>query len=488
MKKINVFKNASFYLFTTFIGGIFPLIALPIFTNYISIDDFGIFSIAQVYSFFVSGIANFGLVVIFEREFFEYSNKKQLSKLFYSIIVFVSSLLLLFGIITLVLKENLSIFFFKSESYQNFILLSFISVGIASLKHYYLIYFKNTKDAKSFALYSIIDVIVLYCIATVMVALFKSGIYGIVYGQFFASVFVLILLLFRFSKIFDFNFDKKILLKALKLSFPLTPKIFFGVINSQFDKYMIGILSSLGGAGIYHIGQRLANVSYLFMNAIQNIYAPEVYNKMFTLEKKEGGDQIGRYLTPYIFISIFGVLIISIFSEEIIKIMTAKEYHLEGSMKVVTLLSMLYGTYFFAKQPQLIYSKKMWISTYLILLGISLNILMNIPLINVWGYEGAALGTLIGGLVSGTISFLLFQKYYYIKWEIKKVSFIYFLFFLFSLISIYILNLELKYYQRFLTRLTLLSLYIITGFRLKILKFSFLIKAYNFFFKKNENS
>ena len=189
MKKINVFKNASFYLFTTFIGGVFPLIALPVFTSYISIDDFGVFSIAQVYSFFICGIANFGLTIIFEREFFEYSNKKQLSKLFYSIIVFVSTMLLFFGIMTLILKEILSIFFFKSESYQNFIFLSFISVGIGSLKHYFLIYFKNKKDAKSFAFFSVIDVVLLYCIATFMVVFFKSGIYGIIYGQFFGSVF-----------------------------------------------------------------------------------------------------------------------------------------------------------------------------------------------------------------------------------------------------------------------------------------------------------
>ena len=71
----------------------------------------------------------------------------------------------------------------------------------------------------------------------------------------------------------------------------------------------------MGGVGIYHIGQRLANVSYLFMNAIQNIYAPEVYNKMFNLEK-EGGEQIGKYLTPYIFISILGALITSIFPKK----------------------------------------------------------------------------------------------------------------------------------------------------------------------------
>ena len=78
---------------------------------------------------------------------------------------------------TLILKEILSIFFFKSESYQNFIFLSFLSVGIGSLKHYFLIYLKKKKVAKSFAFFSIIDVVLLYCIATFMVVFFKSGIW-----------------------------------------------------------------------------------------------------------------------------------------------------------------------------------------------------------------------------------------------------------------------------------------------------------------------
>ena len=110
---------------------------------------------------------------------------------------------------TLILKEILSIFFLNPRN-QNFIFLSFLSVGIGSLKHYFLIYFKNKKDAKSFAFFSIIDVVLLYCIATFMVVFYKSGIYGIIYGQFFGSVLVLILLLVRFSKIFDFNFMIKI--------------------------------------------------------------------------------------------------------------------------------------------------------------------------------------------------------------------------------------------------------------------------------------
>ena len=52
------------------------------------------------------------------------------------------------------------------------------------------------------------------------------------------------------------KFDLDLLKNQLKLSLPLTPTIFFGVINSQFDRYMLGLLSALGGVGIYDIAKK----------------------------------------------------------------------------------------------------------------------------------------------------------------------------------------------------------------------------------------
>ena len=63
------------------------------------------------------------------------------------------------------------------------------------------------------------------------------------------------------------------LLKAqLKLSLPLTPRLKDGLINSQFDRYMLGLLGSLGGVGFYDIGQKIANTSFTFMTTIQNVF------------------------------------------------------------------------------------------------------------------------------------------------------------------------------------------------------------------------
>ena len=93
-------------------------------------------------------------------------------------------------------------------------------------------------------------------------------------GSTFSNLFIFILLIIKFSNILKVSFDFKILKKSLNISLPLTPKIFFGILNSQFDKYMIGLLNNVGGVEfiLYH---KNTNVSFLFMNAIQHVYAPK---------------------------------------------------------------------------------------------------------------------------------------------------------------------------------------------------------------------
>ena len=72
----------------------------------------------------------------------------------------------------------------------------------------------------------------------------------------------------------------------LIISLPLTPRFFFGVINTQFDRYMLGILGSVGGVGLFEIGQKIGNIIFSFITALQNYFSPKVYQMFFSKEKK----------------------------------------------------------------------------------------------------------------------------------------------------------------------------------------------------------
>ena len=63
-------KNSLIYLLPVFIGNLIPLAMLSIFTRILTKEDYGVLGLAQVYAIFASGLANFGLTVGYERNFF----------------------------------------------------------------------------------------------------------------------------------------------------------------------------------------------------------------------------------------------------------------------------------------------------------------------------------------------------------------------------------------------------------------------------------
>ncbi|MCR4322378.1 MAG: oligosaccharide flippase family protein [Candidatus Brocadiaceae bacterium] len=459
-------KNSLIYLLPVFIGNLIPLATLSIFTRILTKEDYGVLGLAQVYAIFASGLANFGLTVGYERNFFQYVELKKSSDLLYSTLAFVISGFLVVVVLTYLFKSHLAKWIIGSSVHSDILFWALCSTGIMGLKNYYLIYFKNTENAKSFAWYTIDESILGVVMSLFLVVYLRTGIIGLVCGQLFASLTIFLILGFNFLKIYPVRFNWGILKESLKLSYPLTPKIFLGVIGNQFDKYMIGLLTTVGGVGIYSIGQKVAGVVFTFMGAIQNVYSPQVYKRMFNLGQK-GGESVGRYMTPFAYISMAVALIISLFSEEVISLLTPKSYH--GAIDIVIVLSMFYGSWFFGKQPQLIYAKKTHISSLLSVVIIVLNVLINIPFIMKWGAIGAAWGTFLAGLISGGIAFWVSQHYYEIKWEYKKIGAIYLIFFCSSILMLLLRNAHVGYEIRVIAKCICLASYLYLGVKLGII-------------------
>jgi O-antigen/teichoic acid export membrane protein len=451
-------KNLFIYLLPTLASAIIPIITLPIFTKVLTVEDYGLYALCLVYATFITGLSNFGLTIGYERNFFENNTKEEQGELLFSILLFVTIAFIFFGIITFILQVKLSILIFGDNKHGNIILLSFCATGIGSLKTYYLTYFKNTNNAKLYSWYSIDEVILNTIISLVLVVYFKIGVIGLIIGQFLGSSLILCLLTIRFVKLLPFSISKNKLISCIKLSLPLTPRIFFGIIGNQFDKYMINLLGSVAGVGVYNLGQKLSQVVFNFISALQNVFTPHVYRIMFN-NNKTGGDEIGKYLTIPFFLSGLATLLMSLFSEEAIIFLTPNSFH--GAIDITSILSLLYFFYFFGKQPQLVFAKKTSITSYLTIISIVINIIINIPFIRYFGVEGAAYGTLLAGIISVCINFYYSQKYYKINWENNKILVVIICVLVFTIINILIRKADVYYYFRLTTKLFFIFLYVL---------------------------
>ena len=459
-------KNSFLYLLPVVVGTIIPFLTLAVFTRILTKEDYGALALVQIYGAFVTGLANFGLLLIYERNFFEYGSPKEAAQLLYTTLCFVLTSLSLCFFITYLFKALLASWITGSPNNAFLLFWATVSTGVLSLKTYYLTYFKNTENAKPFVWYTIDESILGAVIALFFVAYVRTGVIGIVWGQLLASLIIFTILGFRFLKILPLSFNLRLLGHSLKLSYPLTTSLLFKVIGTQFDKYMLSLLGSIGGVGIYSIGQKVSNAVFSYMTAIENVYKPQVYSRMFKPGDK-GGTSIGSYLTPFLYISIVIALLISLFAEEIITILTPPSFH--GAIDIVIVLSMLMGSHFFGKMPQLVYAKKIFFASLLTLVRIGLNVAINIPFIMTWGAIGAAWGAFFAGITANVIAFVVSQRYYKIEWEYGKIISIFLIFFGSSLLIILSRYYMLDYNVRLFIKFSAIVAYIYLGFKIKVI-------------------
>lgn len=459
-------RNSLVFLLPVAVGVLIPIVTLPVFTRYLATEAYGAWALATAFGAFGSGLANFGLILGFERNFFQYTSVRERSALLYSTLVFILTALAVLSIVIWVVRDQIARFVTGTNNYGNLFFWAFCAVGIASLKSYYLIYFRNTHNAKAHVRYSLYESVLKAMLAVFFVAYLRMGAIGIVAGHIIGSLLVFAVLSVQFLIRLPFALSFSLLKGSLRISVPLIPQLLFKVVGSEFDKYAIGLLGSLGGVGVYSIGQRIARMVFSFTTALENVFAPQVYERMFVRSAGDR-DRVGTYLTPFAYVSIGGALLVGLFSDEIVTVLADSTYH--GAVVLVSILTIYYGLMFFGKQPQLVFAEKTWIISVLSAFGIALNAGLVLVGITLWGTVGAAWGTMVAGAVHLFVFQAFGQRYYRIAWEYKALVKIFGLFFITILFAVILTQLELVYWLRLPVKIVLVFLYLRLGVHLDIL-------------------
>jgi O-antigen/teichoic acid export membrane protein len=459
-------KNSLIFLVPMVVGSLLPLITFPIFTRILTVEDYGAWALAVAFGGFLSGLANFGLVISFERNFFESTSREERSRLLYSSMAFVVSTLALVGGITWVLRARISGFFTDSPEYGGLFFWAFCATGVTSLQAYYFTYLKNTENAGAHTRYTLADRVLMTLLALLFVAYMRLGPVGLVYAQVLAGGSVLAVLMGRFLRELPLGFSGRLLLDSLKLSYPLTPLLLLKVVSSQFDKYVIGLLGSLGGVGVYSIGQQIARLAFNFSTALENVFTPQTFQRMF--KHAEGGPEtVGTFLTPFAFVSLAGALLLVLFSEEAVRLLAPAVFH--GAIPIVSVLAAYYGLLFFGKQPQLIFAKKTGIISMLSFLGLGTNVVLVVLGVQFFGAVGAAWGIAAAAIVTLSLRHLMGQRYYEIRWEYRRVGSMLAVLFGSTLLMVVVRALDLPYVLRLGTKLACCGVYFALGVHSKVL-------------------
>ena len=468
---MNILKSAYIYLTGSGINILIPFLCILFIANYIGANEFGLLALSQSLGAIISAFASLALPLVYEREFFK---RKKISKeiLLLNFVI----LILILGLINFIFITSFFNFFLDKLNFHNLsvkqILLGYLTVFFGNLISIFMIYYRNLKKPKQYTLINFINLSLTSIFSVFLLILFYRSFELVLISQALIRGLLILFLVSLFFKKIDFKFNLKILIESLKFSISLMPKFIAGILGNQIDKLFLAGFSSLDNLGVYSLAQRLGNSFVIFTSSIENLYLPKISSLIFEKNKKNKFILIGKTITPFFYLSTLICILFGFVFVLFDYIFVSSDYQKLDLLLLIMLP--YYFILFFGRQNQLLYMKKINIINILAFIKIIIHPVLNYYLIIEYGAFGAAIATLISGLILMSISQFFCNLYCLIKWELKKILVISILFIIFILYlylsNILNINLEINFLFKFIILMFYLAVGYLYNFHLILFK------------------
>ena len=242
-----------------------------------------------------------------------------------------------------------------------------------------------------------------------------------------ASIFKLIVIFPELYLVRFGNFVKSHLKPFFKYSVPLLFVGLAGIVNETLDRVLlkriliddVGLDEAMSQLGIYGANYKLSIIITLFIQAYR--YAAEPF--FFAKEKEKDSRKMYSKIMNY-FVAVVSFLFLLVTGYiDIFKFFIPNDEFWVG-LKVVPILllaNVLLGVYYNLSIWYKL-SHKTGYGALISIIGALITISLNVVLIPVMGYYGAAWATFICYLSMVVVSYIAGQKYYPIPYNLKRIS------------------------------------------------------------------
>lgn len=398
------FQNTSWGISARIFGMILGFFTTAMVARYLGPSKYGTLSYAVSFIGLFSFIAALGIDQILYRDLTKYPEKEK------ELLGTSFTLRTLGGILASISIFIFTLFFISDPLEQKLILIISISYIFQSFGVINFL-FQSKVKVKYISYITIINVLIM-SILKILIITFNKGLLYLGLILVLEPVLYAILNIFLYSKLYGniktWVFDPKLAKKMLKESLPLMLSTTFAIIYSRIDQIMLKNFIDVKAVGLYDSAVRLSEIWYFIPGIIIASVLPSIINSQNT-NKKLYYERLIKLTIFLVSISTFIALIGTIFSKQILYITYGQEFTSAYTALRLYIWSGI-GISFGSVIIQFLIAEKMTrVILYISLIGMIINIILNLLLIPRHGINGSAFATLVSYII-GPIFFLMFKK------------------------------------------------------------------------------
>ena len=450
--------QTAIYGLPTILGRFLNYLLVPVYTYSLTADKYGVVSELYAYISFLMIILTYGM----ETAYFRFCQKHDDKS-----VVFNTSLFSLFCTTSLFLL--LTFFnigsiseYMQYENEQNYIKWFLIIVALDAFRAIPYAKLRQENKAARFALIKSVDIFSNIGFNLLFFFILKPDnlVECIFISNFLASAISVVMLLPEYSK-FRFKISFPLLKQMLIYGLPVMIGGLAGMVNETFDRIALKKLLTcpentadcntyaMQQIGIYGACYKISIVMSLFIQAFKFAAEPFFFSKMKSNDAKQTYSSVMLVFTIFLLTIFLGVIAYM----DLFQYFVSEEYRV--GLKVVPILllaNFCLGIYYNLSIWYKVSDKTIY-GAYISAIGAAITLILNFILVPRFGYMGAAYTTLICYAAIMIICWAIGQKFYPVKYPIKR----FFTYLILALGLFFVMNI-FKDYENTALRLTINTL------------------------------
>lgn len=246
------------------------------------------------------------------------------------------------------------------------------------------------------------------------------GIGYIFLANLFSSLFTFVLLI-PVIHIRDIQFRFKIWKEMAYYAFPLLIFGLAGIVNETMDRILLKNLSdpaiAMVQVGIYSACYKISIMMTIFIQAFKYAAEPFFFSKAKDADAKDTYSKVMTYFVATCSLIFLGIMLYM----DIVKHFVSEAYQEGLGVVPILLLANLFLGVFYNLSVWYKITGQTRFGAYISIFGAIITLVLNYLLIPIMGYMGAAWTTLICYAAMMIVSYVLSQKYYFIKYNFVKI-------------------------------------------------------------------
>lgn len=415
-------KHTAIYGLSSIFGRALNWLLVMLYTRTFSQSDFGVVSEIQAYAGFLVVLYSIGM----ETTFFRFSKTSSENNTYKdSIFTLLLSNILVLSLFFLLLTPNISRWL-QYPQYAMCVALTFGAIAFDSLVILPFAQLRLNEKPIRFVLIRLSNIAVNIALNVYFFVFLKHKHLGIEYlfiSNFVASVATFLLLITEFLKfkiVFNFYHFRNVLNYAL----PLLVVGFAGIINEVIDRPMLkhwlpySVDKNLEQVGIYSSNYKLAMILTMFRQAYQMGAEPLFFKKSSDSDAREYYAKAMEYFVAVCCVLYLGVSLFLNYA----MLYEGKSFR-EGIHIVPTLLmaNLFLGIYYNLSVWYKM-SDKTNCGAIISIVGALSTIVLNLFLIPIFGYSGAAYATFLCYVIMVLLSYFVSKKHYPIPYRVWVIG------------------------------------------------------------------